>query len=167
MTSPSGEHTIAILLAAIKQYDVRDNLNPSALFLAEDQGFSVYCTKQKTPAKFMERQAQTMLYGTLRNETCHFVGRCHWLWSDNQHDVIGVSFRTDIISWETNITWGYADERMAEQNMLQDILWVGERVLWLWQTALPAIPIKVVIEDKIDIHEYVDWADFSSGGSVG
>ena len=161
MSTPSGENTIAILLAAIKQYDVRDNPDPSALFLAEDRGFSIYCTQQKTPAKFIERQAENRDNIAFRDQAHFFVGRCYWLWSHDQHDVIGVRLRTDITPSESNITWGYADKRMAEQNRPHDITWANEKIEWLWRTALPSAPPRIVIEDKINIHEYIDWADFS------
>ncbi|MCL4296766.1 MAG: hypothetical protein KJ077_13600 [Anaerolineae bacterium] len=155
------------LLRVIKQYNVENNPSPEALFRPIRLGFSLFCTFKDLPAKYAKRRRAFSFGGREYQKLDRLiVGHCHWLLSENQQDLIGVTLRTDI---EPSEGIGYGDKkaqlrRLEVQNRPEDISWATEKIEWLWYKALPSEPLpQIMLAEKIkllDWDEYVDHGDY-------
>jgi hypothetical protein len=169
--SKSGKYKLEKLLETLDKHNVSNVSDPNARFQIDRSGFLIFCKPNDPPAQVVERQGGEFLVKLEMPPTARkgilYVGRCRWLWSTDNQDLIGVSLHTDVNPAQYHTYSSNQRQRLTrlnQQNRPDDVAWAVSQIRWLWRVAIhrfssPKIYLITPIPVKSD-DDYIDMGDF-------
>jgi hypothetical protein len=146
------------VLDLARQLDIATNPHPSAIFEAGSGGFQVWCTPQDHPRDW---NGISMFSGAF-SKPCEYVGSVHWQWDDDK--IIGLQIETTAYALAEQNPDKYCNlqeipdgfNRRMIFNRNADIVWLKEKVVWLFETAgVPCPPFEYEQTSLSDLRPYL------------
>jgi hypothetical protein len=130
------------VLDLARSLDIATNPDPSALFEAGNGGFTVWCTPRDHPQGW---NGISMVSGAFA-KPCEYVGNVLWKW--DQDKIVGLHLETSAHALSDQRPHEYCNlkevpagsNRQSIFNRPDDIEWLKEKVIWLFETANMSLP---------------------------
>lgn len=158
MSYHSEHNRLQPVLDLARELDIATNPHPSAIFEAGNGGFQVWCTPQDHPQGW---NGITMIPGAF-SKPCEYVGSVLWQWDDDK--IMGLQVETTAHALAEQLPDEYCNlreipegvHRLTIFNREADIVWLKEKVVWLFETAgVPLLPFEYEQTSLSDFKPYL------------